>query len=119
MEKKIYELLGIKYYRKFVLFCKSKFNKYTKTNDNTNYFLRGYSKEDVIFLKEQFEKNFNIHILGTVIGFILLIIFLTENPVSLLKVGLAAFVFLWNGYSSMLQRYNLLKINRIIKRNSR
>ena len=52
MERKIYEILGIKQYRKFVLFCKSKFNKLTKKEDNDNYFLRGYKKEDIIFLKE-------------------------------------------------------------------
>ncbi len=118
MEKKIYEILGIKHYRKFVLFCKSKFNKHTKTEDNDNYFLRGYSKEDIIFLKGQFRKNFNIHISGTVIGLILLIIFLLEAPVSMLKVGFAIFVFLLNGYSCMLQRYNLLRIDRIIKKYS-
>lgn len=83
---------------------------------NDNYFLRGYSKEDIIFLKEQFKKNFKIHILGTVVGLVLLIIFLLEAPVSVLKVGLAVLVFLLNGYSCMLQRYNLLKINRIIKK---
>ena len=57
MEAKIYELLGIKYYRKLVLYCKSKFNKHTKTHDNDNYFLRGHSREDIIFLGEQFRKN--------------------------------------------------------------
>ncbi len=114
MEKKIYEILGIKLYRKFVLFCKSKFNKLTKTEDNDNYFLRGYSKENIIFLKEQFKKNFNIHFFGTIVGLFLLIVFLLEAPISMLKVGLAIFVFLLNGYSCMLQRYNLLKVNRII-----
>lgn len=116
MEKKIYEILGIKYYRKFVLFCKARFNKFTKTKDNDNYFLRGYSKEDIIYLKEQFEKNFKTHIGGTVAGLFLLIIFLLENPISALKVGFALFVFLLNGYSSMLQRYNLLRISKIMKK---
>ncbi len=116
MEKRIYEILGIKFYRKFVLFCKAKFNKHSKTEDNSNYFLRGYSKEDIIFLKEQFEKNFKIHIGGTAAGLFLLIIFLLESPISALKVGFALLVFLQNGYSSMLQRYNLLRINKIIKR---
>lgn len=116
MEKKIYEILGIKYYREFVLFCKAKFNKFTKTEDNSNYFLRGYSKEDIVYLKEQFEKNFKIHIGGTAIGLFLLITFLLENPISVLKVGLALAVFLLNGYSSMLQRYNLLRISKIMKK---
>ena len=116
MEKKIYEILGIKHYRKLVLLCKSKYNKFTKTEDNDNYFLRGYSKEDIIFLKDQFMKNFKIHLAGTVIGIALLMAFLSEAPVSVLKVGLAVFVFLLNGYSCMLQRYHLLKINRIIRK---
>ena len=116
MEKKIYEILGIRYYRRLVLFCKSMFNKITKTEDNDNYFLKGYSKKDIIFLKEQFIKNFKIHIFGTVIGLFLLTVFLLEAPVSVFKVGLAIFVFLLNGYSCMLQRYHLLKIDRIIKK---
>ncbi len=118
MEKKLYEILGIKYYRKFVLFCKAKFNKLTKTEDNSNYFLRGYTKEDIIYLKEQFEKNFKVHIGGTAAGLLLLIIFLLENPISGLKVGFALLVFLLNGYSSMLQRYNLLRISKIMKKRS-
>ena len=116
MEKKIYEIFGNKLYRKFVLFCKSVFNKLTKTEDNDNYFLRGNSKKDIIFLQEQFKKNYKIHLYGTVTGLVLLILFLTETPLSVLKVGFAIFVFLLNGYSCMLQRYNLLKINRILKK---
>lgn len=115
MEKKIYEILGIKYYRKFVLFCKAKFNKFSKTEDNSNYFLRGYSKADIVYLKEQFEKNFKIHMGGTAAGLFLLVIFLLESPISGLKVGFALFVFLLNGYSSMLQRYNLLRISKIMR----
>ena len=118
MEAKIYELLGIKNYRKLVLYCKSKFNKHTKTHDNDNYFLRGHSREDIIFLGEQFRKNLKIHFSGAVIGLILLIICLLDSPISMLKVGFALIVFLLNGYSSMLQRYNLLKIKRILKKHS-
>ena len=116
MEKKIYELLGIKQYRKFVLFCKSKFNQLTKTENNDNYFLRGFSKEDLIFLQEQFRKNFKVHMIGTIIGFFLLIIFLMEEQISILKLSFAIFVLLLNGYSCMLQRYNLIKINMIMEK---
>ena len=54
MEKKLYELLGIKQYRNFVLLCKAKCNKLFKSENYDNYFLRGYSYEDITFLKEQF-----------------------------------------------------------------
>lgn len=118
MEKKIYEILGVKQYRKFVLYCKAKYNKFTKTEDNSNYFLRGYAKEDIIFLKEQFKKNFRIHISGTVLGLVLMVVFLQDAPVSALKLSLAIVIFLLNGYSSILQRYNILKINRVIKKYS-
>lgn len=116
MEKKIYEILGIKQYRKFVLFCKSKFNKLTKKEDNDNYFLRGYKKEDIIYLKEQFLKNFKIHMFGTLLGLALLVVFFMDSPISAVKVSIAFFVFLLNGYSCMLQRYNLQKINKIISK---
>lgn len=112
MEYKIYELLGIEYYKKFVLLCKSIYNKLTKNKySNDNYFLRGYKKEDVQYLKENFQKNLRIHLLGVVVGFIVAVIG------SKMEYKLCGIVLLiWNLYSVMLQRYNIIRIDRILNK---
>lgn len=114
MEKKIYEVLGIKQYRNFVLLCKAKCNTFFKNDNYDNYLLRGYSYEDIIYLKKQFKINFIIHMIGTIGAISLIVIHLMEN--SLIKACFVVILFLLNGYSCMLQRYNLLKINVIIKK---
>lgn len=111
MEYRLYELLGVGYYRKFVLLCKSLFNKLTKNkHDNDNYFLRGYKREDVLFLRDNFMKNLRIHLLGVFLGFVVVLI---GSKTEYKLCGL--FLLVWNLYSVMLQRYNIIRIDKILK----
>ena len=114
METKLYEILGIKAYRRFVLWCKRVYNKLTKTEHNQNYLLSGYTKEDIRFLREQFVKNLKIHLLGTLIGLLVLISVFSNDEISMVRLFLGAFVFFINLYSALLQRYNLIRIDRIL-----
>lgn len=112
MEYRVYELLGVGYYKKFVLFCKSIYNKLTKNkHSNDNYFLRGYKKEDVLYLKENFMKNLKIHLVGVFFGLLVVVI---GSKLGYRVFG--AFLFIWNLYSVMLQRYNMIRIDRILKK---
>ncbi|MBQ9658829.1 MAG: hypothetical protein IJV31_08710 [Clostridia bacterium] len=109
MEKKAYEILGIKQYKKFVIFCKKNLNKITKNKDNNdNYFLKGYKKEDIKFLKENLNKNLKIHLFGVLIGLIVIII---GEKIEYKIIGII--LLIWNLYSVMLQRYNIIRIDTL------
>ena len=112
MEYKIYKLLGVGYYKKIVLFCKSIFNKVTKNRyHNYNYFLKGYRKEDILFLRENFIKNLKIHLYGVFLGLLVVII----GSKAEYKVC-GVLVLIWNLYRVMLQRYNIIRIDEILKK---
>ena len=112
MEYKIYEFLGIGYYKKFVLFCKTIYNRVTRNkHSNDNYFLRGYRKEDVLYLRGNFMKNLRIHLFGVFLGMMVMLI---GSKTGYRVCGLV--LFIWNLYSVMLQRYNMIRIDKIIKR---
>ena len=112
MEKKVYELLGVKQYKKLIIFCKKTLNKITKNQDNNdNYFLKGYKKEDIGFLKENLNKNLKIHLFGVLIG---LIVILIGEEMEYKIVGIL--LLIWNLYSVMLQRYNIIRIDKILNK---
>ena len=114
MEKRVYELLGIKQYKRFVLFCKRCFNAITKTHNNENYLLRGYSKDDLIFLQKQMYKNLKIHLFGIFVGVLVVVVVLTDDTFYISRLVLGILVALLNLYSVMLQRYNLIRISTIM-----
>ena len=114
-EKKLYEMLGIKQYKKFVLFCKQKYNKLTNSSNNDNYLLKGYSSENLLFLRDHLIKNMKIHLLGVVIGLVVMIAEATDDPFQWSVFLCGLFIALFNLYSVILQRYNLLRIKPLIK----
>lgn len=108
MEQKIYRSLGVNYYRKFIIWIKLKYDKLRGKPDTDNYFLKSYSDEGIDFLKKQFIKNAQIHLIGVLACIPAL--FLTEHPwVQIIAVPL----ILHNLYCVMIQRYNIIRINQI------
>ncbi|MBO6014960.1 MAG: hypothetical protein J6P60_00030 [Lachnospiraceae bacterium] len=65
-------------------------------------------------MREQFVKNLKIHLLGTLIGLLVLISVFSNDEISMVRLFLGAFVFFINLYSALLQRYNLIRIDRIL-----
>lgn len=49
MEQKLYQLLGVNQYRKFIIQVKKKYDQWRGKPDTDNYFLKDYSKEGIIF----------------------------------------------------------------------
>ena len=66
MEEKIYRVLGVRQYRKFLVWVKLRYDQWRGKQDTDNYFLRGSSIEDMRFLKSQLLKNAKIHSFGAV-----------------------------------------------------
>ena len=114
MEQKIYRLLGVNLYRKFVIKVKKKYDKWRGKGDTDNYFLKDYSDEGIMYLKEQLIKNAKIHMVGVIVCFPCLL--LNEH----LWIQLVALVvLLHNLYCVMIQRYNLLRINSLLTKRKR
>lgn len=113
-EMKIYEAIGVMQFRKLAFAAKAFYNKVTKTNDNKNYKLKGYSKENVVFLQEQFVKNMKIHIFGTIVGTALVLLVCTDETFYLYRFVLAMIILLLNLYATLLQRYNLIRIKYVL-----
>ena len=111
MEEKIYELIGVNLYRRFVIKVKNKYDQWRGKTDTENYFLREYTKDGLIFLKEQFVKNAKIHGLGVVLG-----IFVLGADISLWLKVLFGLVAVHNLYCVLIQRYNILRINKVLAR---
>lgn len=111
MEQKIYRFWGVNQYRKFVIKVKKLYDKWRGKQDTDNYFLKDYSKEGIIFLKNQFIKNAKIHSLGVFAGLLAMLV------ADYLWVQIIAFlIFLHNLYCVMIQRYNLIRINALLQK---
>lgn len=121
LEMRIYECLGIKHFKKLVLelgyrvlhfFDKSVTrDKYFKSSSNYRM-KKGNGMQDLRDLKKMLLLNGSLHSL-----------FLLHNFVLILKainlgsfLGLALLPLVINGYCVMLQRYNWLRIERVLKK---
>lgn len=109
MEQKLYRLLGVNQYCKFVIKVKKKYDQWRGMSDTDNYFLKDYSEEGIIFLKSQLIKNAKIHLAGVL--FCLPAVLLTGRP--WIQV-IALLILLHNLYCAMIQRYNLIRINSLL-----
>ena len=109
MEQKIYQLLGVNLYRKFVIKVKKGYDKWRGKDDTDNYFLKHYSDEGIIYLKKQLIKNAKIHMVGVIVC-CPCVLFNEHLWIQLI----ALVVLLHNLYCVMIQRYNLLRINSLL-----
>lgn len=54
MEQKLYRMLGVELYCKFIIKVKKKFDKWRGRQETDNYFLKDYSYEGIVYLKHHF-----------------------------------------------------------------
>lgn len=110
MEEKIYRVLGVRQYRKFLVWVKLRYDQWRGKQDTDNYFLRGSGIEDMRFLKSQLLKNAKIHSFGAVLCFACAL-----AAGRFWIVLLAVLVGLHNLYCVLVQRMNLIRLNRLLK----
>lgn len=111
MEEKLYRLLGVNQYRRLVVFAKKKYDQRRGKPDTDNYFLKDYTEESMVFLKEQLVKNAKIHLAGVLVC--LPALFLAGRRWVQI---LACLVLLHNLYCVMIQRYNFIRLCRVLDR---
>ena len=109
-EEKIYRALGVRQYCKFLVWVKLRYDQWRGKPDTDNYFLRGSSIEDMRFLKSQLLKNAKIHSFGAILCFACAL-----AAGRFWIVLLAALVGLHNLYCVLVQRMNLIRLNRLLK----
>ena len=114
MEQKLYRLLGVNQYRKFIIQIKKKYDQWRGKPDTDNYFLKDYSEEGIAFLKSQLIKNAKPHLFGVLVCFPA--VFLAGRP--WIQV-FALLIILHNLYCVMIQRYNLIRIDVLLKKRRR
>ena len=114
MEQKLYRLLGVNQYRKFVIKVKKKYDQWRGKPDTDNYFLKDYSEEGIVFLKSQLIKNAKIHLVGVLVC--LPPVLLVGRP--WIQV-IALLILLHNLYCVMIQRYNLIRINLLLTKKNK
>ncbi len=111
MEQKLYRMLGVELYCKFIIKVKKRFDKWRGRQETDNYFLKDYSYEGIVYLKNQLIKNGKIHMVGVLVCFPCL--FLGDRIWIQL---IALLVLLHNLYCVMIQRYHLIRINALLER---
>lgn len=121
IEEKVYEAMGIKTFKKIVLNMQQKLRKSLKINDKKisgdNYFiesqnLEGYNK----FKRHGLLYNFSVHFSVMIIGGLLIVNKLTSSNINIGLLAIDGLFFGINTYCCMLQRYNQIRINKVIDR---
>lgn len=110
-EEKLYRVLGVGQYCKFLIWVKLRYDRLRGKPDTDNYFLRGGSLEDLQFLRGQLIKNAKIHGFGTAIC-----LFCALIAGRFWVILLALLVGMHNLYCVLVQRMNLLRLDRLLQR---
>ena len=120
VEKKFYEIIGIKIFRKMAFALRIflfSFNKLSKEerkrilNEPSNYNMKkGNGIQDLRDFKDELKFNSRVHIIGVIVclvGFV----FTFSNPSLVVANIIWLFFLILNAYCVMLQRYNLIRIH--------
>lgn len=112
-EIKFYEKIGIRKWKKFVLWLMAIIIPNRNPNIGTNYYLGGYNLKAVESYKIYIWFNALIHTFGLIYCFLCVCFGLIESDVTSFKMLLAIIIFIINLYCVILQRYNWLRIKKI------
>lgn len=114
-ECKIYEFLGVKYFKKLTFKLEKIIHRKDK-GTNINYHVKNtFSKESVNSFKKYLYYNGFIHAKNFIIGFLMILgyLILGMNPLLIFSTGV---LIVKDAYCLMLQRYNYLKLNEFEKK---
>lgn len=114
MEMRIYELLGIKYWKRFILWIACLFIRDHEDRKGANYWLEDISAASIKKFKKQLLFNGLYHTGAIVVNDI--IVFIMKLLGSNISIIYQVIFFLVNFYCVMLQRYNWLRIKKILKK---
>lgn len=124
MEMKLYEKLGVLYWKKFVLWVSVLGVRNPNDRKGTNYYLKDLSLKSVKDFRKWLWFNALVHIFGFMysaiwIIYIIINIHLYSFYASILFIIIHIIFLILNLYCIMLQRYNYLRIKKVLKRAAR
>ncbi len=117
MEMKLYEIIGIRQWKKFVLWLMALIiHVPAKERHGGSYYLEGINVKYAKNFRKYLIFNGLIHTLLALYSICLVISNVSENDI--LNIIICSICFFINAYCIMLQRYNWLRINKILKKHA-
>ena len=116
MEMKFYELIGVKQWKKFVLWIMALFIRNPKERRGGNYYLEKINLGSIKKFKKQLHFNASIHIVGAILCLSFIVMNLLSEQISIVSTVIQVLILILNLYCIMLQRYNWLRIKKILDR---
>lgn len=119
MEMRFYEKIGIRQCKKFVLWLMSKLIPNRDKSIGTNYYLGGFNLQAIKKYKKWLWINAMLHVTLAISPLLQIISNIISNNIISLSM-LSAIIFLvLNLYCIMLQRYNWLRIKKVLEKATR
>lgn len=115
MEMRFYEKIGVRQWKKLVLWLMAQIIRNSEYRRGGNYYLESYNLKAVDDFKKQLWFNAKIHIFAIILNIICLCT--TSNIISFSAL-IQVILFFINLYCIMLQRYNYLRIKRVLNKAS-
>lgn len=116
MEMKFYRKIGVLQWKKFVLWLMSKFIRDPEMRKGGNYYLRRISLSAVKDFKKALWFNGTIHAIGTLFGILAIRDCVITNNIISAGMVINIIAFFINLYCVMLQRYNWLRIKKVLNK---
>ncbi|MDD4298457.1 MAG: hypothetical protein PHS98_02330 [Bacilli bacterium] len=114
IERKIYKLIGIEYFRKLV-FLLERVIHYKDKGKNVNYHIKNTDFEKAKDFKKFLYYNGTIHVRNAIFLFLLIIVKVLFLKTSLIFDIILGLNLIKDIYCIILQRYNYVRINKYIK----
>lgn len=119
MEMKFYEKIGVRQWKKFVLWLMAQVIRNPKDRKGSNYYLAAIDLKAVKKFRKMLLLNGLIHAWGLFCVSLLIHYILENNVFSFSMLILIICGFLINLYCVILQRYNWLRIKKVLKKVAR
>lgn len=115
MEMRFYEMIGIRQWKKLVLWFMSKLIPNRNKNIATNYYLGGFNLKAILKYKKWLWVNALLHVIVSLHPALTIIANVLSNNVVSFSMLFAIIFVVLNLYCIMLQRYNWLRIKRVLE----
>ena len=116
MEIKFYEKIGVKHWKKFIMWIEAKLIPDCKYRNVFNYNLKSISITSAKRFKKMLIYNASIHFVVGVYCIYCIIKNILSSRVLAFSTPIYIILFFVNLYCVLLQRYNWIRINKVLKK---
>ena len=116
MELKFYEKIGVKHWKRFLMWLMAKLTPDTKHRKGSNYYLKYQRISAVKQFKKMLILNGTIHFVGSIYCLMFIMGNILGNNIFSFSTPILIVFFGMNLYCLLLQRYNWIRINKVLKK---